>query len=231
LQAAVKGHTADKISIGVFYSVLFNTYALAEAQVLEAFARDGAITVSSYVPFLKNPKKQLECWELNPDHEYRLLQYTDKVKIVESYQFMLDAIIQGRSWDLIIIDIPQGLHSSSDREIHAEHFDFLPLALRALNDEGVVVFNLNRKPYNRDEKGSHGYDEYAEYNYQTWMQKREQFYGCVSHREEVLLGVYRQLAYDAGYVVKSFTVVPALPNVDGMEIYTSTVAMHLSRTS
>jgi hypothetical protein len=227
LQAAVRGHSADKISVEAFYSVLFKTYDLADAQVLEAFARDGAITVSSYVQYLNHPKTQLECWELNPAHERRLREYTYKVRIGDSYELLLDAIIKGRTWDVIIIDIPQGLHSSSDKEIHAEHFDFLPLALRALNDEGVVVFNLNRQPYNRDEKGSHGYDEYAEYNYQTWMRKREEFYGCVSHREEVLLGVYRQIAYEAGYVVKSFTVVPALPNVDGMEIYTSTVAMHL----
>jgi hypothetical protein len=231
LQAAVKGKLADKVSIEAFYEVLFRTYDLEEARVLEAFARDGSVTVAAYVESLQDPWKQLECWELNPEHEHSLHRFTDKVRIGDSYQFAQQAIENEQTYDLIIIDIPQGLHSSSDKAVHAEHFDFLRLALRMLNDEGFIVFNLNRRPYNRDEKGSHGYDEYAEYNYQSWMQKRQDFYGCVTDREEILLSVYRQRAYEAGYVVKEFVVVPALPNVEDMEIYTSTVAMHLSRWS
>jgi hypothetical protein len=208
LQAAVKGKLADKVSIEAFYEVLFRTYDLEEARVLEAFARDGSVTVAAYVESLQDPWKQLECWELNPEHEHSLHRFTDKVRIGDSYQFAQQAIENEQTYDLIIIDIPQGLHSSSDKAVH-----------------------LNRRPYNRDEKGSHGYDEYAEYNYQSWMQKRQDFYGCVTDREEILLSVYRQRAYEAGYVVKEFVVVPALPNVEDMEIYTSTVAMHLSRWS
>jgi hypothetical protein len=188
--------------------------------------------VSSYLQYLDEPKKQLECWELNPDHEYRLWQLTDKVKIGDSYKLAQEAIEKEKAYDLIIVDIPQGLHSSSDGRVHAEHFDFLPLAFELLSDEGFIVFNLNRKPYNRDEKGSHGYDEYQEYNYKTWMEKRLEFYGfAYTGHEEMFLSVYRKKAYEAGFVVKSFLMVPALPNVTGLEIYTSTVAMHLSRTS
>lgn len=216
---------ADKKSAETFFSALNQTFDLKNMDVLDAFARNGQLTVSSYCRDVKS----VTCWELSPEHEVSLRQYTDKVKIGDSYAYMSDAILAKEKWDCIVIDTPQGLHSDSLGRTHAEHFKFLEMSLGALRNRGIVVLYVNKRPYDKNVLGSHGYDQYSEYNFADWMAIRESFYGSVNVDTQYALEAYSTLLFHSGWVVENVLVVPCSSDVPDYKPYAFRLALEVRK--
>ena len=209
---------ADQESARVFFDTLFAVYNLTGASILDAFARNGQLTVSNYVNKLALPKEQLHLWELMPEHEEALRQYTPHVRIGDSYQLIQRA--PANMYDLIVVDTPQGLHEDKSGKLHAEHWDFVEKSLISLKRSGLLVLYVNKMPYDAREKGSHGYDEYREYNYDVWMEMRRDLYGFErSHADESFVAAYRRLLKGVGRDVQSMVVTPCHSDVEGLMPY------------
>jgi hypothetical protein len=134
---------------------------------------------------------------------------------------------------LVVIDTPQGAHTDSHGNVHFEHFDFFKMTLQwMLKDRGVVVVYVNKAPYDKNEVGSHGYDEYEEYDFPKWMRARSDFYetGCDCRvTEEQAIAAYRRTAEFEGFKVKNVLTVPCFSDVPGKEPYAFRVALEVAR--
>jgi hypothetical protein len=216
---------ADQASAQVFFSALFRAYDLDHAKVLDAFARNGQLTVRSYHDFLSDPRTQLEVWELQPEHETALKMLTPQVQIGDSYQLI--RTVRHGMYDLLVVDTPQGLHRSTDGRVHAEHWDFVEDALPTVRAGGVVVLYVNKEPYDARLVGSHGYDQYPEYDYVEWMWTRQELYGFSRGTEEAFLHRYRQLFKRAGRVITSMLMTPCHSDVPGLAPYAFRLAVCL----
>jgi len=219
---------ADKKSAQVFFDALFGIYDLKEARVLDAFARNGQLTVNNIA---KRTVGSLECWELQEEHREDLRQYTGLVYIGDSYKFLEGAIEKGRQYGLIVIDTPQGLHKDSKGVIHAEHFDFFRQSLQLIAKSAIVVLYVNKSPYDKNVEGSQGYDEYPEYDFKEWMKKRIEFYGVEGVSESGALRGYQQALMDSctGLSIKSVLQVPCFSDVPGKDSYSYRLALELVR--
>lgn len=220
---------ADKLSALVFFKALFSIYELRSARVLDAFARNGQLTVNSYRPYLADPDSQLECWELSGEHKEALEKLTVQVKIGCSYDLSIQAVKDKKKYELVVVDTPQGMHKTAQDFLCCEHFDFLSHALNLLADKGVVVLYVNKHPYDRSTVGSHGYDEYVEYNYKQWMTRRWQFYGFERANEADFIDAYTDLLIAWGWQVKSLISIPCFSDVPGIKPYAFRLGLQLSR--
>lgn len=203
---------ADKASAQVFFDALFGFFDIGQGRVLDAFARNGQLTVSSYAKRVPH----LTCWELGPEHEEALRKFTSDVVIGDSYKTLM---AEGRTFDLVVIDTPQGIHADSRGTKHVEHWDFLEYSLQNLVPGGVVVLYVNKSPYNRDELGTFGYDEYKEYDYKSWMKAREEYYGSSVITEEQAIQTYREVLADMDRKMGRVLMVPCFSDVPGLEPY------------
>lgn len=216
---------ADVRSASVFFKAVAGIYDLSKVRALDMFARNGQLTISNYRHFVRS----FHAWELGPEHEVDLLRLgADEVHIGCSYQ---QAALCLHRYDMIVIDTPQGLHKDAGGAVHAEHFDALPIAAGLLNERGFLVLYVNKAPYNRDEVGSHGYDEYEEYDFEVWMQRRALFYHSVRSEitEDIALFAYRELLASEGYKVLSTVSVPCLSDVPGREAYSYRLGLEVER--
>jgi len=220
---------ADQESAQIFFDQLFRVYDLAKARVLDAFSRNGQLTVASYIQYLEDPRSQLFCWELCSDHQKDLFTYTDNVEIGCSYVRIKREIIARSKYDVLVIDTPQGLHKSFDSIVHSEHWDFLGESIPLLADTGIIVLYVNKRPYNREEVGSYGYDEYDEYDFKQWMVRRSQFYNFVSNREEDYVRRYREFMMEHGLIVKSMVIAPCFSDVVGIPPYSFRLGLEVVR--
>lgn len=216
---------SDARSARLFFDAVRGFYDLSELHVLDAFARNGQLTVSSYQPYVN----QITAWELGAEHEDALVDKVGahNVRIGCSYA---TAEEEGPKYDMVVIDTPQGLHHDSTGKVHAEHFDFLEITLeRLLTDRGLVVLYVNRSPYNRDEVGSHGYDEYAEYDFEQWMRARQAYYGAVKIDPSLALQAYKLAGIRHGFELVNETIVPCYSDVEGLEPYSFRVCLEYAR--
>lgn len=215
---------ADKQSAKVFFDAMFSFWDLSKAKTLDAFARNGQLTVENCVGRVGS----LECWELGPEHEEALRKHTDNVKIGCSYTRM-GLMSSAGDYDLIVVDTPQGLHRSDLGDVCCEHFDFLKLAARHLSVGGIIVLYCNKAPYNKEESGSQGYDEYAEYSFPDWMERRMEYYdsptGMVS--EDKMIKTYRDVLRREGRAVRRILMVPCFSDVPGKEPYAFRLALEV----
>lgn len=216
---------ADRKSAKMFFDVLHGMYDLKQMRALDAFARNGELTVSNYWDSVRS----LECWELCREHEVELREYTNNVRIGCSYRLIEHAKDIKSRFDLIVIDTPQGLHTAEDGRVHAEHFQFLTRATSLIDEGGVIVLYVNKQPYDRRVMGSHGYDEYKEYDFDRWMEARKQFYGMSTISEEIALANYRQLLRLQGLNVRRVIQVPCFSDVKGVEPYAFRLGLEVSR--
>ncbi|ATS92317.1 methyltransferase [Stenotrophomonas phage vB_SmaS_DLP_5] len=215
---------ADIKSAKIFFDAVLGFFDLSNATVLDAFARNGQLTVSNYHDHVG----AVECWELGPEHEEALRKYTDEVKIGDSYS-LLDGM--GASlYDMIVIDTPQGLHKDNHGAVMCEHFDFLPHAISLLTEGGIVVLYCNKAPYDKDKEGSQGYDEYEEYDFKNWMAARQNFYNVSNGREvaeEDMLIAYRDLIADEGRELGRVVMIPCFSDVPNKEPYAFRLALEI----
>jgi len=216
---------ADKKSAEVFFGALLGFYDFSQGEALDMFARDGALTVSQYAYKVKH----LDVWELSEVHEKALEGFRPRdIKIGCSYKTM--EACQSK-YDLVVVDTPQGLHHDWQHGVRIEHFDVLPHLGKILKDRAVIVLYVNKSPYNKDEVGSQGYDEYDEYDYKKWMQARQGFYDYdpLNLTEEAAMRAYRKVLAMQGLMVRKQLVIPCYSDVEGKEPYAFRIALEVER--
>lgn len=221
---------SDRLSAKLFFDALAGFYPMENMRVLDAFARNGQLTVSSYYKHIQ--PSNLSLWELSGEHEQVLRTFSEDVRIGCSYDHAAKALARGERYDMVVVDTPQGVHGRADGQSSAEHFGFLPLALRLLKKTGVVVLYCNKEPYDKNEEGEHGYDTYKEYDFAGWMRARGWFYEALNPRsvsEVEMLRAYRKRAADYGYEVIRMLVVPCFSDVPGKQPYAFRLALEVAR--
>jgi hypothetical protein len=217
---------SDHDSSELFFAAL-EPWVPSAPKTLDMFARDGAITVSKYCEWAG----ELHLWELGPEHKKSLDKFgaTD-VKIGCSYEHLRNCTEQ---FDMVVIDTPQGLHKDYNGVVHAEHFDILKEVGPILREGCWVVLYVNRKPYNKDETGSHGYDEYDEYDFNKWMTRRANFYGAyaLDVSEEAALRAYRRVLGPQGWSIAQMVLTPCLSDIRNRDNYAYRLGLNVRRTT
>lgn len=206
---------SDIASSAVFFRALLDMYDLSVGEVLDMFARDGTITVQQYF----DKVAAVDCWELMEQHRFRLKDFSPREAIIGcSYVALRQA---RRTYDMVVVDTPQGLHDDAAGNIHVEHFSVIKKIKPLLKPKAIIVLYVNRSPYDKAKSGSHGYDEYEAYDYSKWMQERSLFYQCDPHvvTEDVALRAYRGWLGIQGITVKSALMIPCYSDVPGVEPY------------
>lgn len=221
---AVSPSSADTASSTAFFQAVKAMYDLSEAKSLDMFARTGELTVVNYF----SEVKELHLWELIPDHKEILESRFSpaSLRIGCSYQA---SMLVDEKYDFIVVDSPQGAHHDYDGKVHFEHFDVVEGILPKLcADECIVVLYVNKKPYDREEMGSHGYDIYSEYDFTAWMQARENFYLSSTISEAGAIAAYT-FAVREWAKVESAVMVPCFSDVPGYPPYAFRLALKLKR--
>lgn len=221
---------SDKLSAMVFFQALDGIYDLGNCRILDAFARNGQLTLASYAKVAN--ASDIVAWELSEEHEGALRKFTSNVSIGCSYEKAILNEKSARKFDMIVIDTPQGLHKTGYGDVAVEHFNFLPLALNMLKPIGVLVLYVNKEPYDKNKSGSHGYDEYAEYDFKKWMQVRQDFYGVQDGRyvdESQAVEGYRKFLLSWGWRLGGTVMVPCFSDVPGKNSYAFRLALQVER--
>ena len=219
---------ADRKSASVFFSALSKYWDLTNLDALDMFARNGQLTVANYSHLVAN----VDCWELGPEHEEALRQYPNcrEVRIGCSYQHATQV---SSKYDLVVLDTPQGLHKDAYGSVRVEHFDALDFSAGLLKPEALVVLYVNKAPYNKNVVGTHGYDEYEEYDFDTWMEFRRRFYevpnGEVVSEADAIAAYIRAFSRHSYKVVSCLTV-PCYSDVPGKDPYAFRLGMHVRAT-
>ena len=221
---------ADKLSAQTLFAAMFDLRELfwpkqKKITVLDAFARNGQLTVASYV---WRGGVFVDAWELGREHKKELqILGCQKVEIGCSYARVEVALSEGLRYDMIVIDTPQGLHKSADGQVRVEHFSFLPECLPLLGEGGVLVLYVNTDPYDARKEGEHGYDTYAEYDFKKWMTARLAWYGTNKLTIGKALDAYRRHLEGFGYKMTSTMTIPCLSDVPGKDPYAFRLAMRV----
>lgn len=218
--------SADQRSANVFFKALLSMWDLQDVAALDAFARNGQLTVPNYADVVR----ELELWELGEEHREALERFSpDCVRIGCSYSHLVTAIEEGRKYGLLVIDTPQGIHADVYGNEHVEHFDFLRDSTAILADEAVVVLYVNKHPYNRDEVGEHGYDQYKEYDFDKWMSARREYYGSTVITEGQAINQYTSALSLQGFKVTEVLAVPCYSDVPDRAPYAFRLALKVAR--
>jgi hypothetical protein len=132
---------------------------LSTLRALEFFARDGSWQTTVYA----DKVKELHAWEIEKTFEETLKANLPnaKVRIGDSFELAKEEEFAGQ-FDFIVIDNPQGIYG--DKEQYCEHFEALECVEQLLSDKGIVIFNINHKPFD--------YDKHTK-----WPKRRAEFYG------------------------------------------------------
>jgi hypothetical protein len=217
---------SDKHSAELFFRAVTGFWDLSGARALDAFARNGQLTV----PYYYRDVEELHLWELGREHVPDLSKFSPKMlKIGDSYT---TAAQNAERFDFIVIDTPQGAHRDAQGETHYEHFDFFRIAMQKLaKDSCVVVLYVNKSPYDKAKVGSFGYDEYEEYDFAGWMDARREYYGVspIGIGEEEALAAYRHHATQEGFRVANALMVPCFSDVPDKAPYAFRLALELVR--
>jgi hypothetical protein len=214
---------ADHKGADLFFTALTTYYDLRGMSALDMFARDGDFTDRKSVVLVQ----ELDLWEINPEHTQALNDFKPReVRIGCSYASLKQC---QRKYDLVVVDSPQGVYPDYEGKVHAEHFDLIEELPKILKDRAIVVLYVNKEPYNRDLVGDLGYDKYDTYNFDTWMEKRERFYGKRHVSEADALFAYRYRFALHRFRTVSVLVTPCLQGDPGLPP-TFRLAMELVRS-
>ena len=133
---------------------------------LEVFGRRGDWQTIDYA----NKVKSLEVWEIDGRWENDLKKNLPmaRIKILDSVK----TIIQNENlekFDLIVIDNPMNLFGSTPEHTsssYCEHFDIIKKIGELANDRVILIFNVNKRPY-----------DYSKFP--AWKERRQEFYGAI----------------------------------------------------
>lgn len=216
--------TADIKSARLFFRQVIDFYDLKDVDALDMFARTGDLTVKSYIDAVAS----VDCWEFNEEHEDVLHELVGKAhtSIGCSYKFLEEC---RKKYGFVVIDTPQGCHRDHWGNKHYEHFTIVKKVCSILEDDAIVVVYVNKRPYDKDKVGSHGYDQYSEYNYKDWMCERKLFYDSLNSNinEAVALKAYTEAFFNQGFGVEAITMAPCYSDVPEMDPYAFRVAFEL----
>lgn len=157
---------------------------LSEMSALEVFARDGSWQTIAYAPKVKS----IETWEIDPIFKKDLKKNLPmaKVKILDS----IKEIRKNKNfhkYDFIVVDNGQGCYGNKKQ--YCEHFDVIPGIANLLNKKGVVIFNINKEPFN--------FEKFPE-----WKGRRFKYYNRRTTSKlslRWLLAFYKKLFLTFGY--------------------------------
>lgn len=172
----------DKLEIR---GVRFNEFS-----ALEMFGRGGDWHTKNFANRIKN----LEVWEIDPKWENQLRENLPnaKIRIIDSIKEIRDKDLLPK-YDLILIDNPMNTYGPTSTETNAgkycEHFDVMPQLGKLIDKEAIVIFNVNRKPFDYQ-------------NHSNWKGRRENFYGFSKTDDiplEYLLNFYKKYFAKLGF--------------------------------
>lgn len=207
---------ADHHGADIFFDSLVSFVgSQPDLRALDMFARNGDLTVSRY--FQRLDLDTLDLWELNGEHVKALEQFSpDEIRIGCSYQGLKEC---EKKYNFVVVDSPQGVYQDGEKLQRVEHFDVMPQLGRILEDEALVVFYVNKAPYDREKVGHHGNDSYEQYNFKIWMAAREAFYSIRDGRElsEVeALHAYFAVFEKQGFKVRDVLLTPCFTGLPGL---------------
>jgi len=140
--------------------IIFKNY-----NAIELFGRDGSWQTQLFAKKVKN----IEIWEINKEFEKKLRENlpNSKIKIIDSIK-TLNEKMKYQSFDLILLDNPNNIYGPNQE--YCEHFDILKNIIKLIDKKAIIVFNVNRKPFN--------YNKFPQ-----WKKRREEFYENKSTEE------------------------------------------------
>lgn len=162
---------------------------LEKFNALEMFGRNGTWHTS----FFADKVKSIEIWEIDKKWEQNLnqnfpnsrIKILDSIKTISTNQFF-------PKFDLLLIDNPMnvfGNQRKNDNKLYCEHFDLITKIGKLAKDKILVIFNVNRCPFNYE-------------NYPLWKKFRESFYGNVDTSDmdlDFLHTFYHDLFKELGF--------------------------------
>ena len=87
-----------------------------------------------------------------------------KIKIQNSIKTISENL-ETSKFDLIVIDNPMNTWGTKkETNLYCEHFDFIKHIGNIIDKETILIFNVNKNPFD--------YDKFPE-----WKKRREKFYG------------------------------------------------------
>jgi hypothetical protein len=166
---------------------------LASRDALEFFAREGDWQTVSYA----REVARLDVWEIDPGFESALRENLPRarVRIGNSFELAAEEEFAGQ-FDFIVFDNPQGIFGEKDR--YCEHFEALETVPRLMKPEAVVIFNVNREPFDYE-------------RFPAWQLRRNRFYARdqTSRLDEgFLMDFYRRYFEARGIEVRQAFIEP-----------------------
>lgn len=160
---------------------------VSKLDALEMFGRAGNWHTTAY----QNKIKSLQVWEINKEWKNALEKNLPnaKIKILDSIQTIVKNL-EPSKFDLIVIDNPMNTFGTKkEPDQYCEHFDVIKNIGNIIDKKAIIIFNINKNPYN--------YDKFPE-----WKKHREKFYerkrtAKISHR--FLIKFYKNLFLNIGY--------------------------------
>lgn len=136
---------------------------LEKFTALEMFGRSGTWHTS----FFANKVGSMEIWEIDKKWEKKLKNNfpNAKIRILDSIRTIKEEESLTK-FNLLLIDNPMntfGQNQGGSDKNYCEHFEILSKISKIIQDESLVIFNINRCPFD--------YDKYP-----LWKQRREKFY-------------------------------------------------------
>ena len=201
----------EKIDRMVFRPSINNVISILENQGielnklsgLEMFGRDGTAHVTAYAEKVR----ALEVWEIDKKWEADLKNNLPnaKIKIIDSVNQINNGFNLPK-FDLIIIDNTIPMFGPEDEpNKYCEHFDFIKNIGKIVNNNAIIIFNINKQPFNYEHQSA-------------WKKRREGFYGAVDTSDlstEFLLNFYKELFLNLNFATDFCDCVPRhLPHLD-----------------
>ena len=161
-------------------------------KTLEMFGRSGEWVTTSY----SDKVKSLEVWEIDKKWEGKLKKNLPHatIKILDS----IYTVKQNKNlpkFDLIVMDNPMNVYGPrNDPTKYCEHFDIIKYIGNLIDDEAIIIFNVNKKPFNYEKSP-------------LWKKRREVFYGAIDTSNitlEFLFNFYKELFSNIGFTTKFF---------------------------
>ena len=134
---------------------------VSKLNALEVFGRAGDWHTTAYA----NRVKSLQVWEIDKKWKNILKKNLPnaKIKILDSIKTIVENL-EPSKFDLIVIDNPMNTWGTKkEPDFYCEHFDFIKHIGNIIDKEAILIFNINKNPFD--------YDKFLE-----WKKRREKFY-------------------------------------------------------
>lgn len=166
---------------------------LGSRHACEFFAREGNWQTVSYASRVA----RLDAWEIDPSFEdglRRNLPNAD-IRIGDSFELAHSPEFR-RKFDFIVYDNPQLAFGAENQ--YCEHFEALETVTLLMNSEAVVIWNVNREPFDY-------------HRFPDWQARRNRFYGRTSTEKlcnEFIFKFYRDYFEKRGVRVRHQLIEP-----------------------